>query len=115
MYNFNNGDEGLRLFVDFFIIILIKAKAIQSKTNLNGGDMVLFFFIKYLQQEVNVRGKQLLDGGADIFKSEFLANKNVLVVVDISSQYCDIYYNFIMCKDKSFIDHLVVQLSRISS
>ena len=55
-----------------------------------------------------MRGKQLLDGGADIFKSEFSANKNVLVIVDVSSQYYDIYYNFIMRKDKSFIDHLVV-------
>ncbi len=89
MYNFNNGDKGLRPFVDFFI--------------------------KYLQQEVNIYRKQLLDSGADIFKSEFSANKNVLVVVDISSQYCDIYYNFITCKDKSFINYLVIQLSHINS
>ena len=42
--------------------------------------MVPLFLIKYLQEEVNVRKKQLVDSGTDIFKSEFLDYKNILVV-----------------------------------
>jgi hypothetical protein len=42
--------------------------------------MVPFFLVKYLQEEVNIHKKQLINGGADIFKSEFLDYKNISVV-----------------------------------
>ena len=80
MHSFNNGDEGLGPFVDLSTTLLTKAKAAWRKKHPNAADMAPFFLVKYLQQEVSVRGKQLLDGGADVFKSEFPSNKNVSVV-----------------------------------
>ena len=81
IYNFCNGNKGLRPFVDLFTTILTKAKAVWRKSYFNSSNIVLFFLVKYLQEEVNVRKKQLVEGGADIFKSEFLNHRNILVVM----------------------------------
>ena len=80
IYNFCNGDKGLRLFIDFFITILTKAKAVWRKSYFNSSNIVPFFLVKYLQEEVNVYKKQLVDSSTDMFKSEFLDYKNVSVV-----------------------------------
>ena len=81
IYNFCNGDEGLELFINLFTTILTKAKVAQRKSHFNSGDMVPIFLIKYLQEEVNIHRKQLIDNSIDMFKSKFPDYKNILVVI----------------------------------